>query len=397
MDLQLFQKRFLEAADAARDFARCYVEETLPNDCLFHLHLNQSYDGSALPEYKLFPEDSSSGLAVRCKHIRAEDVIRTLWRDGMVPQWVNLNVVGESGTATVIEVLACGRFTADEAQLYHLDEGLAPFHVLGPTLPIDHVDGRRFSIYTRSTCWTEADLQRATRHASKVWALELNGPAFTDHNLSEGLNFPSLEILEVHSTHACGAWLQAIAGAPRLRVVRITCGEVGHFDVTSLPVAPRVETVSLLNLPRELVGVRRIKEAFPGIADLALGGALSVRAEAELVVPKLERLSLQFPRPQQWVREAPGARSITLHYEHASDEEVSTMLQGATNTLSAVGLRGTPVTDQIFATLSCLPNLTYVDLVDTRVTAEAIAEFFRGRPNVRYYPRPADASHAGEV
>lgn len=397
MELQLFQNRFLEAADAARDFARRFVEETLPNDCLFHLHLNRSHDRDALPEYKLFPEDSSPELAVHLKHVCAEDVISMLWRDGMVPQWVNLNVVGESDTATLIEVIACGRFTTDEARLYHLDEGRAPFHVLGPSLPVNYVEGTRFSIYARSTCWTEADLRRSEQHASRVWSLELNGPAFTDEVLSRGLNFPSLEILQVDSTRTRGPGLQALAGASRLRFVRITCGEVGHFDVSLLPIAPQVEAVSLGNLPQELVGVGRISTAFPGIVELSLSSTRNVCADMELIVPNLEHLSLDFPEPQQWVRGAPHARRFTLHYENASDEEVSMMLQGATDTLAEVVLRGTPVTDQIFATLSFLPNLAYVNLAETKVTAEATAEFVRVRPKVKYYPRHAYASHRGEV
>ena len=390
--------RFLEAAAAAREFAQGFVEETLPQDCLFHLHLNQSYDSNSSPEFKLFPEDSSAALAAHLKHLAADDVISTLWRDGTVPQWVNLSVVGETGTATLIEVLACGRFTADEARLYHLlREGRAPFHVLGPSLPINYVEGKRFSIYTRSTCWTEADLRRSTQHAAKVWSLELNGLSFTDELLLEELRFPSLEILEIHATRVHGPWLRALAGAPRLRVVRITCGEVGHFDLSSLPVAPLVTTASIARLPHKLVGVARLGAAFPRLTELTLRADVNVRGDAELIIPDLEHLSLTFPSPQQWVRQAPRAKGITLHYGSASDEDVARMLHPTADTLTAVGLRGTPVTDQIFATLSRIPCLEYVDLADTNVTNEALKEFAGARPKLRYYPRPAGVHRHGAV
>jgi hypothetical protein len=141
VEYRLFKQRFHDAAARARDFARRYLEEPLPEALSFHLYLNQSVDLYASSDFKLFPEDSSEVHAVKLKHLSAEEVLATLWREGLVPQWVNLTVVGETGNTTLIEVLACGRFIGDEARLYHADEGYAPFHVLGPTFPVDYVEG----------------------------------------------------------------------------------------------------------------------------------------------------------------------------------------------------------------------------------------------------------------
>jgi hypothetical protein len=72
-----------------------------------------------------------------------------LWRDGHVPQWINVAVLTETGTETIVELLCCGRFTADETRLYPVDEGRPPFHVLSPMLPPSY-DGGRFSIHHRA-------------------------------------------------------------------------------------------------------------------------------------------------------------------------------------------------------------------------------------------------------
>ena len=52
-----------------------------------------------------------------------------------MPEWVNVAVASETGTATVVELTCCGRFTAHDDRLYHRDEGYPPFHVLGPGRP----------------------------------------------------------------------------------------------------------------------------------------------------------------------------------------------------------------------------------------------------------------------
>ncbi|MFY0532196.1 hypothetical protein [Nannocystis pusilla] len=185
-----FERRFAQAAAQARDFAREFVAERLPDAMIFRVQLNGSYDLHAGPELRLFPQDSQGAGDRAWTGITGEQVVELLWRDGYVPQWVDVAVVGETGEATVIEVLACGRFIDDEAELYYDWTEVAPFGVKGPVLPIDYVQGRRFSLYVRSSCDSLAELDRARQNAAKVWSLRLRGPAFTDAVLGAGLEFP---------------------------------------------------------------------------------------------------------------------------------------------------------------------------------------------------------------
>ena len=192
-----FEEHFRRAAEQARNFARGFIEEPLPDATVFRVHLNRSHDAHATSEFKLFPEDSSNQHALAMKGVSGDEVISGLWRDGYVPQWIDIAVAGETGAATVIDVIACGRFIDDEQRLYYASTDVAPFGVKGPALPAGYVQGQRFSIHERSSCWSLEDLERAGRHAAKVWSLELHGPAFDDNALATMPTFSRLEILEL--------------------------------------------------------------------------------------------------------------------------------------------------------------------------------------------------------
>jgi hypothetical protein len=161
MDRELFARRLHDAAAAARDFARRYVEETLPDELRFRVRLNSSYDGNPLVKDEVvFPHDSGYEKANELKDCSEQQVLDLLWRDRCVPEWIDLSVIGQTGAATLIEVLSCGRFTADEGLLYHAHEGRPPFHVVGPALPPEWKEDERFSIHERSGCWTWPELER---------------------------------------------------------------------------------------------------------------------------------------------------------------------------------------------------------------------------------------------
>src|SRR4029079_19531467 len=98
------------------------------------------------------------------------------------------------GDASLLQLMCCGRFTADEGLLYHAREGCPPFHVTGPVLPVGYEDGQKFSIYDRSECWTLDDVDHLRNHAHKVWSLDLVGHAFDDESLEK---LPSLSRMEL--------------------------------------------------------------------------------------------------------------------------------------------------------------------------------------------------------
>ncbi len=143
MERELFERRLREAATVARDVARKFIEEPLPDPILFRLRLNSSYDGNArVGDEIVFPDDSSFHQAEKLRLCNEQRVVDALWRDGRVPEWIDVAVIGETGESTLLQLMCCGRFTADEGLLYHAREGRPPFHVTGPTLPVGYEDGQ---------------------------------------------------------------------------------------------------------------------------------------------------------------------------------------------------------------------------------------------------------------
>jgi hypothetical protein len=156
---------FRQLAGAARravDFAREFVEEHLPAAVRFRVELNSSYDGNPLhTDERVYPDDRRVHLAEHIARMEMEGLVELLWRDGAIPEWINLSVESADEEATLIHVESCGRFTANDALLYYEHEGRTPFHVLGPALPPDRMRDHpgRFSLW---------------------WSTLANQPAITD-------------------------------------------------------------------------------------------------------------------------------------------------------------------------------------------------------------------------
>lgn len=135
MDRNIFQNRLTEASERAVSWARHHVINPLPSSYLYLLFPNQSYDGNP-PEAdeEIFPEES---LPFRkyLGPLNFEQVIDYLWRNGKVPEWIDVSVQACDSHYSYLQLLCCGRFTALDEKLYHRLEGRQPFHVVSPNLP----------------------------------------------------------------------------------------------------------------------------------------------------------------------------------------------------------------------------------------------------------------------
>ncbi|APR75751.1 Hypothetical protein A7982_01097 [Minicystis rosea] len=391
MDRILFAGRLRDASTLARHFARRFVLEPLPEELRFRVHLNSSYDGNPrIGDEVVYPEDSALDNATMLHEVTEDQVLETLWRDGCVPEWVNLSVAGETGSATLIDVVSCGRFTADESLLYHAHEGRPPFHVLGPTLPVGYEEGERFSIYHRAECRTLAELERVVHHANEVWSLDLVGPAFTDRRLAAIHTFPRLEILELKQAPIEGPGLSGLARLPRLRVLRVhfaPLAPLALLDLSALPSLPALENLDLTDLPAEVRGVVRLGEV-AGLEGLTLSTTRPFSLDAPMPeLPRLDRFSLTAPAlpPSFWPR-APGLRDLSIHVESLSEAE---LVRAASSypQLRSLSLQGTPATDAFLDELHRWPGLEYLDVVDSRVTAGALRQLAARRPALRFHPR----------
>ncbi len=133
MDRQLFLERLGVATERALTLARGMVTNALPDQVRYRVLLNQSYDGNPLgPDEQVFLRD----MAARDLLLGSpEEVVANLWRDGRVPEWIDVSVRAADERSTDVQLLCCGRFIARDEVLHHQREGLPPFHVLGPPMP----------------------------------------------------------------------------------------------------------------------------------------------------------------------------------------------------------------------------------------------------------------------
>ncbi len=158
MHRDVFAARLNETAAIARRFGQTFVTETLPEATRFRVFLNQSAETELRPDEAGFPHERKGPL-----ELNEGEVVDLLWREGSVPEWIDVSLCGANRDATILQVLVCGRFTANEGLLYHVREGRPPFHVTSPPLPPGYEDGDRFSV---STIRPWAALDR-TGHASR--------------------------------------------------------------------------------------------------------------------------------------------------------------------------------------------------------------------------------------
>jgi hypothetical protein len=142
-----FKRNLEEAAIEARDFARTLVTNILPDPISYVIYYGCSYDGNPLiGDQKTFPEDYENEPLTTAA---SEEATQCLWREGFVPEWIDVQVSHEDGEQTYVTLSCCGRYSATSRNMYHVREGRPPFHVLGPSMPsnINHKQGEKFDLY----------------------------------------------------------------------------------------------------------------------------------------------------------------------------------------------------------------------------------------------------------
>jgi hypothetical protein len=136
---QFAQNLELGTAAVRKNIARfCWNE--LPSRDRYFVILNSSFDGNPLaPGEHIFPDHDVPQSDARVSR-SADEVVERLWRDSKIPEWIDITPYEVDGDYLYSELRCCGRFTGDDARLYHQREGYPPFHIFGPILPVGYRD-----------------------------------------------------------------------------------------------------------------------------------------------------------------------------------------------------------------------------------------------------------------
>ncbi|MEM6333392.1 MAG: hypothetical protein AAF823_08660 [Planctomycetota bacterium] len=130
------------ASTCAVDFAQGMAIDRLPESLRYRVLLNQSCDDNATDREVVYPDDDDVVL----DNLDAEDVVKSLCREGRCPVWINIRVEASAIDYTLLVLDCCGRFTDDASKMYYSHQGTGPFGIKSPVLPVGFKKGERFAL-----------------------------------------------------------------------------------------------------------------------------------------------------------------------------------------------------------------------------------------------------------
>ena len=135
MDKASFTELLSKVSVLDRDFAMRYVTNYLPDSYRYFVYLSESFDGNPLqPGEQIFPADVDRH-GKRVGPLTASSVVDLVWRDTLVPEWIDICVAHADSEYTYFELRCCGRFAADDSLLYYANRGQGPFGIKSPRFP----------------------------------------------------------------------------------------------------------------------------------------------------------------------------------------------------------------------------------------------------------------------
>ncbi|HET9623652.1 MAG TPA: hypothetical protein VFP84_19905 [Kofleriaceae bacterium] len=394
MDRARFAHHLHRAAIATRDLARTVIAEPLPDELRFRVLLNSWYYDYPPEDDVDFPDDGTHATDRALAACTEDQVCEVLWRAGRVPAWIDLEVIDETGAATLIEVKCSGRFLADEAALHHGDTGHPPFRVRPPFPPHDAVAGARFTIHQRGEHWTWAELARLPHHAGQLGFLRLLGHELDDRALHALPVLPRLSFLELWYSALRGPGLAALARQPALRSLRLDLDpeldpdldpDLGAFSLADVPPLPQITSFELNAVPSHDWGMDQLARVFPALDSLILRAPDELRLSAAIPA-SVSSLFLHAAHLTGALHLPAELATLSLAIAGATPDQLDTWLAGVRQ-LDALLLRGTAITDAFAEALPDRFGLSRLHLADTPVSPAALARIAARHPALRVRTR----------
>jgi hypothetical protein len=384
MERGTFAERLHAASVVARDFAGSFVTETLPEKMLFRVRLNQSYDGNPLHhDERLYPEGSGVNLTERYSCCTESEVVDLLWRDNQVPEWIDIAVVATKGSATILGLTCCGRFTGNEELLYHRKGGWPPFQPIGPVLPPGYRSGQRFSIYHCCEALKLADAEALQPHSDKVRFLDLRGTAWDDLTLSSLPKFSALEVLDLTHTGVAGYGLAGLYVQPKLGVLKILASQAQPLDLQSLPRLPLLKTLLVDNPPSVAFDFGNELPKLPILnwLDLRTSGVMTLDGRLPDSMSSISLVGRAFAGALTCSR---NVEHLSLSFPEVNEGRIANFVR-QTRDVKFLNLTRSPVSDAFVRDLLDRWPLEYLKVSGTRVTEELVKQLIQLRPKLRVF------------
>jgi hypothetical protein len=382
VDRQTFAERLHSTSVAARDLARSFVLEALPDEMLFRVRLSQSYDKNPLhPDELVYPEDSGLNLTAKLARCNEGEVVDLLWRENRVPEWVDISVVAEIGFATILGLRCCGRFTGNEQLLYHTKEGRPPFHACGPALPPNYQNGQRFSIYTRSEALSLRDVEALKPHSEKVLFLELLGQGCNDLTLNSLPQLSGMQVLDLTRSAINGSGLSALDRQPSLRALKVFVDEAQTLDLDRLPRLPLLNSLMIWNAPSLNFDFGIPLPRLPSINDLDMQIIGNLKLDGGLP-GSMWTLRLRGRNLTGTLSCPEEVEHLSLQFAEGNESELVNFVR-LTKGVKFLNLETTPVSDKFVKDVVNRWPLEYLNISSTNVSEELVTELTQLRPKLR--------------
>jgi hypothetical protein len=135
MQKETFHEHLVKATGHSFKCAREFVRDYLPESFRYFVYLNQSYDGNPREAGEHVYPDDVVRHGAEVGPLSAEQVVELLWRDGCVPEWIDISVARTDGATTFMQLFCCGRFTDSAEHLYYAKTDVCPFGCKSPPMP----------------------------------------------------------------------------------------------------------------------------------------------------------------------------------------------------------------------------------------------------------------------
>ncbi|HXU01861.1 MAG TPA: hypothetical protein VN903_12900 [Polyangia bacterium] len=349
MDRETFARRLREATEMCRTLAMTYLKEDLPRAYRYRVRLNSSYDGNPLdPDEVVFPGDHAPERWRPLRACDADDVVAALWREGRIPEWIDLAVVAMTPAVSVVELVCCGRFTANEALLMHAQHSVAPFQPTGIS-PARPSEGDRWSIYGNANAATHDELEALRAHTDAISELTLEGPVADDEALLGLPDLPHLMALTLRDSNLRGLELAALEHrCPRLRQLYLY-GVADGFDARNGPTLPKLTTLNVAGALARPCGLAAWADRLPALADLRLWAAGDLRVDDALPA-RIDKLALKGERIVGRARFPQRLDTLNMQLSQQDPAALEALL-APIERVRSLDLSGTPVGDDLIAKL----------------------------------------------
>ncbi|MFD1365854.1 hypothetical protein [Actinoplanes sichuanensis] len=337
MDRREFGERLAEVIEEARRRTAPQIIEDLPEPVTLRVWLNHSYGA---------PEPARH--EINRTPAEAADL---LWRDGLVPRWVNVGVAGETGTVTFIDLVCSGDLRPADRD---------PFHVVGPPLPPS--GERPFSIHHTFEVHDATDARRLTEVADRVRFLDI----FTD-----------LPVEIPAGVTVLNGWRGSLGACTGPHHLELVAGS--GFAVAADELLPVADSLHLVNLPDRPWGMATLRTATPNLTSLTLTAPGGLWVEGPLPAG-IRRLTLAGDHLVGTISLPAGLEFLRLEFNEIDLAQI----QGD-QPIRSVTLRRSPITEEQAVTVVTRWQPDGLDLVDCGLD-EALIRIAMLRPGMGLMP-----------